>query len=96
MVLFVPGFQGLHQEKQKSLHIFPAQGAAQTSSVSLLRAYSPLGGNTPGICTDSRGVGFLHLPSQNLGKESAVDQQEQIQSMKAFRDIQPFYSLFLD
>lgn len=35
VVLFVPLFQILHQEKQKSLHYFQPGGTAQTPSVAL-------------------------------------------------------------
>lgn len=61
---------------KKSPHIFPAQEGC-SDPLNITSKYIFPG---PGICTDSWGVGFLHLPSQNLGKESAVDQQEEIPS----------------
>lgn len=63
-------FKDYTRKNEKSPHIFPAQeGSSDPLSVTSKDIFT-----APGICTGSWAVGFLHLPSQNLG------QQKQIQS----------------
>lgn len=78
---FFLDFKDYTRKNKKVTMYFQPRGAAQTLSLSLPRMYSQLCGNAAGIFTDSEEVGFLLLPPQNLGKESAVDQQVEYESL---------------